>query len=440
MLSARETALKALISFRREGAWPDLYLKKACEGMNREESALCANLTYGVLQNRAYLDFLIGSFSARPVNKLTPQVLDALRLGAYQLVFLTKIPHSAAVNETVELVKKHGNPGAVGYANGVLRALQRRLDDLPQVPRDNDLDYLSIRYSHPKWFVGKMNKRLGFEGCEALLQADNTPTPVTARVNTLKITREALMERFSAQGIQAQPHSHLPHAIVFDSMKGVLQSEELKQGLFYIQDMASQLCVEALAPRPGETVFDLCAAPGGKSMLAAQMMEDKGSLLSMDLHPHKSDLIAKNAETYGITCLQTVPSDASVRKDALVGRADAIICDVPCSGMGVIRKKPDVRYKDGDHIKVLPPLQLSILENAGSYLKPGGRLVYSTCTVLKEENEAVVEKFLVANPDFSLEPFDLPGIGRVEEGMLTLWPHVHGTDGFFMAKLVKARG
>ena len=149
MLSARETALKALISFRRDGAWPDLYLKKACEGMNREESALCANLTYGVLQNRAYLDFLIGSFSARPVNKLTPQVLDALRLGAYQLVFLTKIPHSAAVNETVELVKKHGNPGAVGYANGVLRALQRQLNDLPQVPRDNDLDYLSIRYSRP---------------------------------------------------------------------------------------------------------------------------------------------------------------------------------------------------------------------------------------------------------------------------------------------------
>ena len=440
MMSARETALKALISFRREGAWPDLYLKKACEGMGREESALCANLTYGVLQHRAYLDFLIGSFSSRPVNKLTPQVLDALRLGAYQLVFLTRIPHSAAVNETVELVKKNGNPGAVGYANGVLRALQRSLNGLPQVPRDNDLDYLSVRYSHPKWFVGKMNKRLGFAGCEALLQANNTPAPVTARVNTLKTGREALLERFAQLEIAARPHPHLENAILFDNMKGVLQSAELKQGLFYIQDIASQLCVEALAPRPGETVFDLCAAPGGKSMLAAQMMDDKGSLLSMDLHPHKSDLIAQNAEKYGITCLQTVPSDASVRKDALVGRADAIICDVPCSGMGVIRKKPDVRYKDGDHIKVLPPLQLSILENAGSYLKPGGRLVYSTCTVLKEENEAVVERFLAAHPEFSPEPLDLPGIGRMEEGMLTLWPHIHGTDGFFMAKLVKARG
>lgn len=440
MLSARETALRALISFRREGAWPDLYLKKACADMRSEEAALASTITYGVLQNRAYLDFLLGSFSARPLEKITPQVLDALRLGAYQLVFLTRIPHSAAVNETVELVKKTANAGAAGYANGVLRALQRSLDRLPEVPRDNDLDYLSIRYSHPKWFAGKMNKRLGFDGCEALLQANNTPVPVTARVNTLKTTREELLQKFAQEGISAIPHRHLPNAIIFDNMKGVLQSKLLQQGLFYIQDVASQLCVESLQPKPGETVFDLCAAPGGKSMLAAQMMEDKGRLLSMDIHPHKSDLIAKNAKTYGITCLQTIPSDASKLRETLVEQADAIICDVPCSGMGVIRKKPDVRYKDGDQIKELPPLQLSILENAGKYLKPGGRVVYSTCTVLKEENESVVQQFLVAHPDFTLEPFDLPGIGRVEEGMLTLWPHIHGTDGFFMAKLRKSRG
>ena len=440
MQTARETALRALISFRREGAWPDLYLKKACVQMRSEEAALTATITYGVLQNRAYLDFLLGSFSARPLEKITPQVLDALRIGAYQLVFLTRIPHSAAVNETVELVKKHANAGAAGYANGVLRALQRSLDSLPEVPRDNILDYLSIRYSHPRWFVGKMNKRLGADGCEALLQANNTPVPVTARVNTLKTSREALLERFSQEGVAAGAHPHLANAIVFDNMKGVLQSESLRQGLFYIQDIASQLCVEALQPQPGDTVFDLCAAPGGKSMLAAQMMEDRGRLLSMDLHPHKSDLIAKNAQTYGITCLQTIPSDASKLREPLVEQADAIICDVPCSGMGVIRKKPDVRYKDGDQIKALPPLQLSILENAGKYLKPGGRLVYSTCTVLKEENESVMQQFLAAHPDFVLEPFDLPGIGRNDTGMLTLWPHIHGTDGFFMAKIRKARG
>lgn len=440
MLSARETALRALISFRREGAWPDLYLKKACRDMSREESALCANLTYGVLQNRAWLDFLIGSVSSRSVEKLTPQVLDALRLGAYQLLFLTRIPQSAAVHETVELVKQHGNPAATGYANGVLRALQRRLEQLPEVPKDDPLEYLSIRYSHPRWFVGKMCKRLGFADCEALLQADNAPAPVTARVNTLKLRRPELLALLAEQGIAAQPHPWLEQALCFPDLRGVLQSDALKQGLFYIQDIASQLCVEALAPRPGETVLDLCAAPGGKSLLAAQLMEDRGTLLSMDLHPHKTDLIAENAARYGASCIQTFPADASVTKDALLARADAIICDVPCSGMGVIRKKPDVRYKDGDQLKALPPLQLSILENAGRYLRPGGRLVYSTCTVLKEENEAVVERFLSAHPEFALEPFTLPGIGPVEEGRLTLWPHIHHTDGFFMAKIVKTRG
>lgn len=440
MLSARETALRALISFRREGAWPDLYLKKACRDMSREESALCANLTYGVLQNRAWLDFLIGSVSSRPVEKLTPQVLDALRLGAYQLLFLTRIPQSAAVHETVELVKQHGNPAAAGYANGVLRALQRRLEQLPEVPKDDPLEYLSIRYSHPRWFVGKMCKRLGFADCEALLQADNAPAPVTARVNTLKLRRPELLALLAEQGIAAQPHPWLEQALCFPDLRGVLQSDALKQGLFYIQDIASQLCVEALAPRPGETVLDLCAAPGGKSLLAAQLMEDRGTLLSMDLHPHKTDLIAENAARYGASCIRTFPADASVTKDALLARADAIICDVPCSGMGVIRKKPDVRYKDGDQLKALPPLQLSILENAGRYLRPGGRLVYSTCTVLKEENEAVVERFLSDHPEFAPEPFTLPGIGPVEEGRLTLWPHIHHTDGFFMAKIVKTRG
>ena len=181
-----------------------------------------------------------------------------------------------------------------------------------------------------------MNKRLGFAGCEALLQANNTPVPVTARVNTLKTTRDELLLQFAQEGISAAPHPNLPNAIVFDSMKGVLQSDLLQQGLFYIQDVASQLCVEALQPKPGETVFDLCAAPGGKSMLAAQLMEDQGRLLSMDIHPHKSDLIAKNAKTYGITCLQTIPSDASKLREPLVEQADAIVCDVPCSGMGVI--------------------------------------------------------------------------------------------------------
>ena len=436
-MTARETALRALITFRREGAWPDLFLKKACAGLSQEDAALASVLTYGVLQNRAYLDFLIGSFSRRPTEKLTPQLLDALRLGAYQLVFLNRIPARAAVSETVELVKQQGNPAAAGYANGVLRALERRLPSLPKVPEEPVLERLAITYSHPRWFVGKMLKRLGEEACEALLQADNAAFPVTARVNTLKTTRLALQVRLAELGISSNPHAFLPNALCFDTIKSVLRSDLLDQGLLYIQDTASQLCVEALAPRPGETILDLCAAPGGKSLLAGQMMEDRGQILAMDLYPHKAKLIAKNAETYGISILQAAAADAAVPREALLGRADGVICDVPCSGMGVIRKKPDVRYKDGDSIKSLPPLQLAILKNAAAALKPGGRLVYSTCTLLKEENEAVVGRFLAETPVVSLEPFSLPGLGEIPEGMLTLWPHIHHTDGFFMARIRK---
>ncbi len=438
MGSARQTALAALAAFRRQGSWPDLYLKKACAPLRQEEAALASAITYGVLQNRAWLDFLIGQFSIRPVEKLTPQVLDGLRIGAYQLIFLDRIPPRAAVNETVELVKQAAGPGPAGYANGVLRALVRRLDDLPPVPQDSLLDYLSIRYSHPKWFVGKMVKRLGASGCEELLQADNAPAPATARVNVKKISREALLDRLAGEGIAARPHPDLQNGLIFDTMKGVLHSGALEEGLFYLQDTASQLCVEALAPQPGETVLDLCAAPGGKSLAAGQQMDDRGRLISMDLYPHKVALIKENAARSGLSCLESHVADASVFQPQLEGIADGIICDVPCSGMGVIRKKPDVRYKDGDAVKALPLLQRRILENAFHYLKPGGRLVYSTCTLLREENEKVVEDLLEHQKGAVLEAFSLPGIGPVKAGWITLWPHIHGTDGFFMAKLRKA--
>lgn len=437
-MTARETALRALIAFRREGAWPEQYLKKAGTELSPEEAGLASTLTYGVLENRAYLDFLLDAFGSRPVGKLTPQVLDALRLGTYQLVFLDRIPASAAVNETVRQVRACGNSGAAGYANAVLRAISRALPDgLPPIPRDDLLTYLTIRYNHPRWFVGKMRKRLGDEGCEALLAADNETPPVTARVNTLKTTREELLPRLWGEGIPAREHPWLPQAVTLDSAKLLLRSSALEKGLIYIQDTASQLCAEALDPREGEQILDLCAAPGGKTLLCAQKMGGRGTIVSMDLHPHRVELIEKNAARYGAECVRPMVGDASKRMDPFLGRFDAVLCDVPCSGMGVIRKKPDVRYKDGDAVKALPAVQSAILENAAAYLKQGGRLVYSTCTVLREENEAVVSAFLERHPEFSREEFDLPGVGPVPEGEITLWPHVHGTDGFFIAKLRK---
>ena len=301
------------------------------------------------------------------------------------------------------------------------------------------LNYLSTRYSHPRWFVGKMRKRLGDEGCEALLRADNGPADTPARVNTLKITRGDLLARMKEAHIPARPHPFLENALLLDDVGAVLRSGLLDEGLLYIQDTASQLCVEALDPQPGEDVLDLCAAPGGKSLLAGQKMENRGTLRAWDLYPARAARIGENARRYGVSILTAGAADASVLNPELRESADAILCDVPCSGMGVIRKKPDIRYKDGDSIKVLPPLQYAILCAAGEYLRSGGRLVYSTCTLLREENELVTARFLAEHPGFALEPFALPGIGETP-GEITLWPHIHGTDGFYMAKIRKLRG
>ncbi|ODU56479.1 MAG: 16S rRNA (cytosine(967)-C(5))-methyltransferase [Clostridium sp. SCN 57-10] len=434
-MTARELSLRALIQFRRYGAWPDLFLKQegAKQSLPREELGLATALTYGTLQNLALLDFYLSAYSSMPLRKLMPQVLDAMRIGAYQLVFFDRVPHSAAVNETVSLVKKHANPRAAGFANAVLRKLAANLDALPE-PQGEACERLSVRYSHPLWFVQRMHAVLGEEKTELLLRANNENPPAVLRVNTLKADAGQAMEMLEHDGIETELHPYLPDALIARSLAGLGESEALRSGVAAVQDAASQLCVHALAPQSGEFALDMCAAPGGKTVLAAQLMGNRGTIIACDIHPHKADLIEKNAGRCGVEIVQTVCADASKPRDVLFGRADAIICDVPCSGMGIIRKKPDVRFKKEEELAALPALQYSILDTAARYLKPGGRLVYSTCTVLPEENEQVVQAFLERNPRFSLEPFALPGIGQTC-GMKTLYPHRDGTDGFFMARL-----
>lgn len=434
-MNGRELALQALIRFRRDGAWPDLYLKKEGEGLAANEMALASALTYGVLEQRALLDFYLQSFSKMPLKKIMPQVLDAMRISAYQLVFLQRIPASAAINESIKLVKKQANPRAASFANGVLRSLSRSLDDLPQ-PNFPDLgETLSVRYSHPKWLVDRLLQQVGAEACEAFLRENNTQPPVVLRVNTLKSSVPELLALLPG----TKEHPYLPDALICESVRDYLRTDAFREGRFAVQDSASQLCVHALSPQPGETLLDLCAAPGGKSILAAQFMQCKGKILSFDLHQHRAELIRKSAEKMGITCLEPAAADSTVRNDRLLQSADCIICDVPCSGIGIIRKKPDVRYKSAADVDGLPSIQLQILLNALDYLKPGGRVVYSTCTVLEAENHGVLQAALALRKDCELEPFVLPGIGEVN-GAITLWPQVHGTDGFFLARIKKKGG
>lgn len=433
-MTAREAAYQALAGFRQNGAWPDLYLKNAAADMPREDAALASEITYGTLQNLALIDFYISSFSAIRLKKLMPQVLDILRTAVYQIVFLQRVPDSAAVNEAVKLVKKKANPRAAAYANAVLRRIAEQKSALPEPERKDLADYFSVKYSHPLWFVRKMIGALGANGCEKLLAANNAHATAAARVNTLKSDRDTLLRELEEENISVSAHPFVDDAVVFDSLRGVISSCAFKEGKLYIQDIAGQLAVHALAPQPGSRALDACAAPGGKSLMMAQLMRCKGGLLSCDIYDSKVEELMKNAEKYGVYIMDAAKKDAAEHDPGLDGAFDFIMCDVPCSGLGIIRKKPDIRFKSEADIAALPQLQYNILANVSRYLKSGGHIVYSTCTVLKEENEDIIERFLAASPDFEAEAFTLPGIGDVS-GMITLYPHLHGTDGFFIAKL-----
>ncbi len=421
-MNAREVALGVLFACHNQGAWADGALKRELSkaGLDSRDAALASRLVYGVEQNRLLLDYYLAHFVARGLDSLEPRVLDILRLGAYQLLLLDKVPAMAAVNESVKLAKQRcKNPKTAGFVNAVLRNLDRSRDELPALP-SGELERLSVRYSHPLWLVKEFALILPVEELEALLAANNAPAPVTAQVNTLKITPQALMEQLAAEGVAATAHPALKGCLTLEKLGDLEGLRAFQDGLFYIQDPACRMAVLAAEPRPGERVLDLCAAPGGKSFAAALAMEGQGSILSRDLYDRKVKELYTSAARLGLSCIQTAVADAT---QSVSGQYDLVMADVPCSGLGIIRKKPDIRYKDPAELDALLPIQAKILENAAAAVAPGGRLLYATCTLRKSENEDQVERFLVKFKDFTTK------------SMRTLWPHRHGTDGFFYAVL-----
>lgn len=435
MKNPREVAVKGLINLRRSGTWPDLFLKQEARDMSPEDGGLCAEILYGTIENISLLDFYIDHFSSMRLKKIMPQVLDILRMTTYQIVFLDRVPASAAVNEGVKLVKKYAY-SAEKFANGLLRTISRSTHELPQVPKEDFAQYLSVQYSHPKWFAKEMIQALGKEEAEALLVANNGRPPVVARVNTLKTTVTELLFALEEEGIKATKYDAVSNVIVFDKGGNPADTRLFKAGHYYIQDVAGQLAVLALEAKRGETVLDLCAAPGGKSLIAAQEMHNEGKVLSFDLHEHKLNLIADNAKKYGTTIVVAKQLDSTVYQGDYAQIADKVICDVPCSGMGVIRKKPDIRFKELEELESLYDTQYAILCNGAKYLKPGGRLVYSTCTVREQENGAILQRFLKEHGNFELVPLNLQ-TKVVQEGYTTLYPHRDGCDGFFIATVRK---
>lgn len=436
-VTAREAALESLMQMRR-GGWSDGTLKRvvARAGLDGRDAALCSRMVYGVTQHRALLDFYLGHWCTQRISHLEPVVADILRLGGYQLLFMDKIPHRAAIYETVELCKQH-KPRAAGMVNAVLRKCAASKNALPPLPQRNTVERLALQYSHPAWLVRRYIGILGEEETEALLTLNNEPVPTTVQVNPLKTTAKALQEELEAAGITVTAHPWLEGCFTLSGTGDLEKLPAFREGRFTVQDAAARLVAVAAAPEKHDRVLDVCAAPGGKSFALAMDMEDKGDILSCDVHPHKLKLIENGAASLGLRSIRTALADGREAHAAWMGQADLVVADVPCSGLGIIRKKPDIRYKSPELLAALPPIQKAILDNVCQYVRPGGTLVYATCTLLPEENEKQIESFLRTHPDFALTPFTLPALGQCD-GMVTLYPHRTGTDGFFICRMTRS--
>ncbi len=432
---ARTLASDLLLTWEKEKAYADILLREALlhSDLSPRDKALAAFLFYGTVENLTLVDYLLQGVSRYKLKKIHPRVLAVLRVAVFQILFAEKIPLHAVLNEAVDAVRKI-LPRAAGFSNAVLRALSRYRAEKPVIGEDDPVKRLSIIYSHPEELTRLFLDLFGEADAEAFLRYDNSAPPTELRLNRLKGSGEELENALREEGAGFQK-TDLPGFYRMEGQKEVASLEAFRKGLFTVQSRASALAVMLGSPREGEYVIDLCAAPGGKSFFTAELMHDKGTVLSRDLHPGRAELIREGAERLGLTSIRAEARDACLPDPENRGKADLVLADVPCSGLGVIAKKPDVKYKSMENIRALPALQLEILKRAGELTRPGGRIVYSTCTVNPAENREVVEKFLAQNPAFHREDAPLPAGYAVENGEKTLLPFRDGTDGFYFCRI-----
>ena len=435
-MSARKTALDALIACRKRAAWSNGVLKDYIDRdkLDHRDAALATRLCYAVLQNRSMLDHFLQQLLTGKVKDLHPLVRDILHLGLVQIYELERIPDSAAVNESVALAKKYcrWQRSAPGLVNAVLRNAVRTKGEL-KAPTS-----LADRYSHPQGLIDLLADYVGQEKLEPMLAANNGTPLTVVQVNTLRTTTDALVEELEREDVVALPHSWMKDCLVLSNTGNLEHLRAFKDGLFYVQDAAARLSVMCAQIPTGDSVrvLDCCAAPGGKTFAAAIAMEGRGKIRSCDIHRHKTTLIQKGADRLGLHNVLVREQNATENHPAWFEKMDVVIADVPCSGYGIIRKKPDIRFKNPAEMERLPDLQLEILYKQADYVKPGGTLLYSTCTLVRRENEDVVEAFLAHRPDFYLEALDLPNVfPENTTGMLTLVPGEYDTDGFFICRM-----
>ena len=392
--NARQGATDALFDIEKKGEYSTKAVTGAIKNLEPREKAFANELILGVLRNKIYLDFVIQSFSKTKLKKLNPYVLQILRVGAYQMLCIDKVPVSAACNEAVKLASIRAK-AAKGFVNGVLRSISR--GPLPEI-KGNEIEKLSVKYSCPLWLAEKLFSQFG-DKTEDILKDSLKPHPTTIRVNALKTDEDTLIEKLKAEGIEAEK-SDLKNCLIIKGAININASDAYKDGLYTLQNVNSQMATVILEPKPDETVIDMCAAPGGKTTHIAELMEDKGRVIAFDIHPHKLILIEKTAERLGLNSIGARCHNSE--EVILKMSADRVLAEVPCSGIGVIHRKPDIKYnRQAEDIASLCEIQKNILKNASEYVKKGGTLVYSTCTILEEENQDITDEFIEENKDFS---------------------------------------
>lgn len=444
---AREAALQVLLDVDKREAYANLALGAVLGKYQPEklDRSFTTELVYGTLRARNTLDWALGNYLRRPISGLTPVVRNILRLGAYQLLYMDRVPDSAAVNESANLARRHGHAGIVKFVNGVLRNLARGKDKLPYPdPAADPVASIALRHSHPEWLVRLWLDEFGYDGTVALCMANNQAAPNSVRVNSLKTEITELMALLRGMGITAERGRYAADCLYLSGFVALGELAPFRDGLFQMQDESSILVGQAVSPQPGARVIDVASAPGGKATHLAQLMQNRGEILALDVHEHKIGLIEENCRRLGVTIVNTMLTDARTLPEKYSGRADYVLVDAPCSGLGVLRRRPDARWRKSlEQIRELTVLQAQILEAAAAVLQPGGVLVYSTCTITREENYGQVMNFLAAHPNFSLEsiaglvPESLDHAGTLQRGYLQILPHLHGLDGFFMARLRK---
>lgn len=436
-INPRQLALEVLCDIDRKNAYSNILLRHRLKELaDARDRAFVTELVYGVIQQQRYLDYVIDAFSKRKTKKMEYAVCNILRMGVYQILLLDRVPQSAAVNESVELAKRQKNRGSAAFVNGVLRSVCQRFDTI-EWPKD-PLQCLSVKTSFPFWMAGLFYKRIGRE-CDTLLPLLNQPPKLVLRANTLQMPREKLADQLKSEGITVSLSELAPDAVVCSGFS-VGDHSLYKAGCFSVQDTAAQLSVCVLNPQRGDCVWDVCAAPGGKTCYIAEKMQDEGHIEAWDIYEHKKELIDAQAQRLSLHIIQTKVADAAQEDPHQL--FDKILIDAPCSGLGIVMRKPEIKWnRKPEDVETFADLQYSILEHAASFLKEGGELVYSTCTITEQENENVVQKFLGKHSDFSMmdiqkllpEAFGEDG----QNGFITLWPHRHLTDGFFIAKMQK---